>query len=341
MSKLLTIVIPTYNMEAYLNRCLDSLLISDEQMQLLEVLVINDGSKDKSSAIAHEYEAKYPNTFRVIDKENGNYGSCVNCGLKEASGKYIKVLDADDWFDTIVFAEFIIVLQNTNADLIISDFSEVDENGNITKEHKYKIENSEMIDMNPQLFDMWMHAVTYRTDNLRSIGYQQTEGISYTDQEWIFYPMVTIKSIKGFDQSLYQYLVGRAGQTIDMNVWYRNMSHEIKTLKNRILLFASITDYGYAKKYLQTRLEWVALLVYRRALLYFCDNSIVELDHFIKDKDNYLYNYLETSDARRDMSYKFVELWRKSSYNVRYVYYKYKILRGIYSVKNRILCPNS
>ena len=107
MIKLLTIVIPTYNMEAYLNRCLDSLLVSDEQMQLLEVLVINDGSKDNSSAIAHEYEAKYPNTFRVIDKENGNYGSCVNRGLKEASGKYIKVLDADDWFDTTEFEKYL------------------------------------------------------------------------------------------------------------------------------------------------------------------------------------------------------------------------------------------
>ena len=341
MSKLLTIVVPTYNMEAYLNRCLDSLLISDEQMKLLEVLVINDGSKDNSSAIAHEYEAKYPNTFRVIDKENGNYGSCVNRGLREASGKYIKVLDADDWFDTTVFIEFITTLQNTNADLIISDFSEVDENGNITKVHKYKIDNSEMIDMNPQLFDMWMHAVTYRTDNLRSIGYHQTEGISYTDQEWIFHPMITVKSIKGFDKSLYQYLVGRAGQTIDMNVWHHNMSHEIKTLKNRILLFSSITDCGYAKKYLLARLEGIALLVYKRALLYFCDNSIVELDQFIKENDNYLYEYLETSVARGDMSYKFIKLWRKTSYNVRCVYYKYKILRVIYAIKNKISCKNS
>lgn len=341
MSKLLTIVVPTYNMEAYLNRCLDSLLVSDDQMQLLEVLVINDGSKDNSSAIAHEYEEKYPNTFRVIDKENGNYGSCINRGLKEATGKYIKVLDADDWFDTTVFAEFITILQNSNADLIISDFSEVDENGNITKEHKYKIDNSEKIDKNPQLFDIWMHAVTYKTNNLRLINYQQTEGISYTDQEWIFHPMVTIKSIKGFEKSLYQYLVGRAGQTVDMNVWHRNMSHEIKTLKNRILLLASITDYGFAKNYLLARLEGGTLLVYKRALLYFCDNSIVELDQFIREKDRSLYDFLETSDARRDISYKFVKHWHRTSYNVSMVYFMYKLLRIIYAIKNKISWTNS
>lgn len=69
MEKILTIVIPTYNMQDYLRRCLDSLIVPDEQMQQLEVLVVNDGSKDNSSAIAHEYQDKYPGTFRVIDKE--------------------------------------------------------------------------------------------------------------------------------------------------------------------------------------------------------------------------------------------------------------------------------
>lgn len=87
-------------------------------MQRLEVLVVNDGSKDNSSAIAHEYQDKYPDTFRVIDKENGNYGSCVNRGLKEATGKYIKILDADDWFDNEQFSLFVEKLKKYDCDLI-------------------------------------------------------------------------------------------------------------------------------------------------------------------------------------------------------------------------------
>ena len=127
MQKLLTIVIPTYNMQDYLHRCLDSLVLKDEQlMSQLEVLVINDGSKDNSSAIGHEYETKFPNTFRVIDKENGNYGSCVNRGLKEATGKYIKVLDADDWFDTDEFVKYLAELLKVDADLVLTDYSIVD-----------------------------------------------------------------------------------------------------------------------------------------------------------------------------------------------------------------------
>ena len=99
MEKILTIVIPTYNMERYLEKCLTSLIIDDQDlMNQVEVLIVNDGSKDRSSEIAHSYQDKYSNTFRVIDKENGNYGSCVNRGLSEATGKYIKILDADDSF---------------------------------------------------------------------------------------------------------------------------------------------------------------------------------------------------------------------------------------------------
>ena len=107
MDKILTLIIPTYNMELYLRYCLDSLLV-DEGMDALEVLVVNDGSRDCSLEIAREYEHKYPQTFKVIDKENGNYGSCVNRGLKEATGKYVKVLDADDSFDTEHFGRFIV-----------------------------------------------------------------------------------------------------------------------------------------------------------------------------------------------------------------------------------------
>ena len=92
MDKLLTIVIPAYNMEKYLDRCLSSLIVGDEKMQHLEVLVINDGSKDRTSEIAHTYEDRFPGTIRVVDKENGHYGSCVNRGLEEARGTFIKVL---------------------------------------------------------------------------------------------------------------------------------------------------------------------------------------------------------------------------------------------------------
>ena len=133
MEKILTIVIPTYNMESYLRKCLDSLIIDDKDLfERLEVLVINDGSKDASSAIAHEYQDKYPHVIRVIDKENGHYGSCVNQGLKEASGVYFRILDADDWFDTETFTNFISLLLTLDVDLVVTDFIFVNSLGKVT-----------------------------------------------------------------------------------------------------------------------------------------------------------------------------------------------------------------
>ena len=88
--KTLSIIVPSYNMEAYLPKCLGSLVVAPELMETLEVLVVNDGSKDRTSEGAPGFEAKYPGMFRVIDKANGNYGSCINRGLAEATGFYVK-----------------------------------------------------------------------------------------------------------------------------------------------------------------------------------------------------------------------------------------------------------
>ena len=95
-AKLLTVIVPSYNMEKYLLKCLGSLIVAPELMERIEVIVVNDGSTDRTSEIAHSFEVKFPGVFRVIDKENGHYGSCVNAGLKMASGVFAKILDADD-----------------------------------------------------------------------------------------------------------------------------------------------------------------------------------------------------------------------------------------------------
>ena len=150
MDKILSIIIPTYNMEKYLRKCLESLVVSEENLKCLEVLVVNDGSKDSSSLIAHEYETKYPQTFRVIDKENGNYGSCVNRGLKEAKGKYIKLLDSDDSFVNETFDEFVHFLMTEDADLFINDYCIVDANGEIMETYSFRMP----VDRNFSVYEM-------------------------------------------------------------------------------------------------------------------------------------------------------------------------------------------
>lgn len=197
MDKILTLVIPTYNMEKYLRRCLDSIIIDDKELfDHLEVLVINDGSKDSSSAIAHDYQDKYPNVFRVIDKENGNYGSCVNRGLKEASGKYIKILDSDDYFNKEAFSGYLDCLMSNDVDLVITDFVQVNGNGNRINTITYDIPHGVKTDVSlcnvKKLERLEMHGITYRKKILIDMDYRQTEGISYTDQEWSLIPFLSL-----------------------------------------------------------------------------------------------------------------------------------------------------
>ena len=113
MTKLLSIIIPSYNMERHLRKCLCSVCIEDGRLlDLLDILVVNDGSTDETSAIAHEFANRHPSVFRVIDKANGHYGSCVNRGLVEACGTFVRILDADDYLDTNGLKSLLTFLQN-------------------------------------------------------------------------------------------------------------------------------------------------------------------------------------------------------------------------------------
>lgn len=226
MNKILSIIVPSYNMEGYLPKCLDSLIIDDKGLlQRVEVIVVNDGSKDHTSEIAHDFKAKYSDVFKVIDKENGNYGSCINAGLKIATGAFIKVLDADDSYDKKEFSKLIAALisseqGNENVDLYLTDYVIVGENERFIFRRSYDLPAERIIDVAAleRLPLLYMHAVAYRTKNLIDIGYKQTEGVSYTDNEWVCYPIQTVRRVRYAPIPVYKYLVGREGQTVDPKV---------------------------------------------------------------------------------------------------------------------------
>lgn len=221
--KILSVIIPTYNMEKYLNRCLDSFLIGNTDE--LEVVIVNDGSTDKSEDIANEYVLNHPNIFRLLNKKNGNYGSTINAALTTLKGLYVKVVDADDWIETAYLSRYLSMLSNTDADIILSPFYFSFINGtrkektlnikNVTCGKKYKYE-----DFTSFFFtDMYTtHCITYKLNIFSLFQYVQTEGVSYTDQEWVFKPIVHLNSICFFDHPLYNYYIGRDGQTIEYSM---------------------------------------------------------------------------------------------------------------------------
>ena len=291
MDKILTIIIPAYNMEKYLDRCLASLIVDSARLQVFEALVINDGSIDKTSEIAHSYEVAYPDTFRVIDKENGHYGSCVNRGLKEAKGTFIKVLDADDAFDTQIFTSFLSYLETNDvlsrADVIISDYSFVDCNGKPLKTILYSRHNHAFSkkELTPEdKMEWFIHGLTYRTALLRDQKYQQTEGVSYTDNEWSFVPMAYASVLFSFSKSLYRYSTGIDNQSISPSVHAKNLWMEIAVIK-RIIVFYSSLSNNRKDAFLQDRLIILTEHLYQLCLLTMRRNVALDL---LKDLDNCL-----------------------------------------------------
>lgn len=122
--KLLSFAVPCYNSEAYMEKCIESLLVGGEEV---EILIIDDGSKDRTAEIADGYAEKYPTIVKAIHKENGGHGSAVNTGIANATGLYFKVVDSDDWVKEEVYRQILAKLHEltggeTTLDMLISNF---------------------------------------------------------------------------------------------------------------------------------------------------------------------------------------------------------------------------
>ena len=220
MNKLLTLIIPIYNTQEYLRKCLDSLIIKEELFSLVEILLIIDGSPDNSLTIAQEYEAKYSQTFVVINKENGGYGSVLKRGIAEAKGKYCKVLDSDDWYDNQAFEKYLQELQHINCDVIVTDFvkefvfedrSELQTLPDLKNQQVYQLDE----DINRLQGDIFvMHRLAYKTEILQKAAIDFPEKVFYTDTLFASIPLFFAKDLYYTNLQLYRYFIGRDGQTI-------------------------------------------------------------------------------------------------------------------------------
>lgn len=313
MDKSLTIIIPTYNMERYLEKCLSSLVVDPEAMGRLEVLVVIDGATDRSEEIARRFESAHPETFRVISKENGNYGSCINRGLQEARGKYVKILDADDSAESKNLEEFVKFLGETDVDLVITDYRKVGEDGEVVESPKFYApagKDLPFAEIDPKL-SMEMHMVAYKAENLRKIGYRQTEKVSYTDQEWIFTPMTTVETFRYVDTVVYNYLWGREGQTMDEKVVAKSQDQLMKVCMAMARTFESTDTDSIHRAYLQERLHKNLLRIYRNALLRSIVSDLDPLAQFDSElKRTSPTMYKVTGSYMLNHVFPYVKLWR-------------------------------
>ena len=240
ISKVLTVIIPSYNVEPYIRRNLDS-IVSVSCLEHIEVIAVNDGSTDGTLAVIREYERKYPSSILVIDKPNGHYGSCVNAALAIAKGKYFRILDADDWFDPKALETFVSALLETDADLVVTQRVEVTCDAGGHEHEKFfplkKVEFGKLYDAKTFLIsavaegvEFNMHSMTYKTGVLRAVGLRLPEGICYTDMIYCLLPIGSINNLMMLDIYLYHYFVGREGSSTTDQSIKCNFAHICKVL---------------------------------------------------------------------------------------------------------------
>lgn len=219
--KILSFIIPAYNAEGFLDKVIPSMLVP-EVLDQLEIIVVDDGSADATASIAQRYRDQYPDTVRLISQENKGHGGALNTGCAAAQGKYLKVIDADDWVVTENLSAFLRLLEETESDVILTHFHTVDiGSGEIRNWRSYPREFGKSLSLE-QIMSDWrsfyrcltFHGITYRTAFYQSHGIRLSEHVFYEDYEFATFPCCHARTITPLDLFVYCYRIGDVNQSI-------------------------------------------------------------------------------------------------------------------------------
>lgn len=233
---LLTVVIPTYNCEKFLYNSVLS-LINHDYNDLVEVIIVNDGSKDNSIKIANELKKISP-SVKVIDKENGGHGSTINHGIKHATGRYFRLMDGDDYYITDNFVTFLQKLQNEDADIVLTDLVEdfaIDAIKRNSKHydnllHYQKLYLDDLI-YSGYGFKQWgplLSTTTCKTQLLKQANFMIDEHCFYVDMEYNFLTYSQSQTVTYYPLEIYNYYLGRSGQSMSIESRKKNYLHHEK-----------------------------------------------------------------------------------------------------------------
>ncbi|WP_148409094.1 glycosyltransferase family 2 protein [Murimonas intestini] len=250
--KILTVVVPSYNVEKYLNQCLDSFIVEDILADL-EVLIVNDGSKDNTEKIGLQYQTEYPQTFKVITKENGGHGSAINTGISNASGKYFKVVDGDDWINTSELKDFIRFLKKSSVDIVASNYCWIDHGTQKPmqrQEHPFEgieYKKDYLFDEISSRVFIKMHSMTIKTQILSEHNIKISEHRFYVDAEYIFFPIPYVRTVSFYESEMYMYRLGLPGQSMDVKKMQKNLQHHYDVLMRMILYYEELDKSGLSE----------------------------------------------------------------------------------------------
>jgi len=316
--KILTIAIPSYNSEEYLEHAVDSLLCGGDE---IEVLIVNDGSADRTADIADDYEKRFPGIVRAIHKKNGGHGSAVNRGLQEAQGIYFKVLDSDDWLDQEAFLRVLQVLrtfsgkQEEPLDLLIANY--VYERVLEGKQKVIGYKNAfpeecvftwdDMAHLHTSQ-NILMHSVIYRTGLLRECGLKLPEHTFYVDNLFVYQPLPMARRLYYINADLYRYYIGREDQSVNEKVMMGRIDQQIRVTKamidvSRLSEIPSKKLASYMVKYLAMMMTICTVFLIKLG-----DSESAwkkeEIWQYLKERDEELYTAVRSCMLGRSMHLK-------------------------------------
>lgn len=309
--KLLSIAVPCYNSEAYMSKCIDSLLVGGDDV---EIIIVDDGStRDRTAEIADEYEAKYPGIVKAVHKANGGHGSAVNAGIDNASGLYFKVVDSDDWVKKDAYLRVLETLKNLTGgpsvlDMLVCNYVYEKEG----EKKKKVIQYRGTLPLNTMF--TWsdckhfkkghyilMHSVIFRTKLLRECGLRLPEHTFYVDNLYVFEPLPFVKNIYYLDVNFYRYYIGRTDQSVNEEIMISRIDQQIRVNKimvdylseRRTEIAKNRRLYQYMKNYLEIITTVSSILMIRSGTEENLEKK-AELWEYIKQKDKKIYRWLRT-----------------------------------------------
>ncbi|MFA9464743.1 MAG: glycosyltransferase family 2 protein [Velocimicrobium sp.] len=315
--KLLSIAIPCYNSQEYMRHAIETVLVGGDDV---EILIIDDGSKDDTAKIANEYAAKYPTIVRSIHQENGGHGEAVNTGLKNATGLYYKVVDSDDWVEEDALKKVLGLLKKmvedaTNLDMLICNYvyEKVSANKQKVIDYRTALPKEKIFSWSEIMHfktsqNILMHSVIYRTNLLRECGLELPKHTFYVDNIFVYQPLPMVMTMYYLDVDLYRYYIGREDQSVNESVMIGRVdqqikitkfmieSHDLSKIKNRKLR-------NYMAKYLAMMMAVCTVLLLKEG----SDESFekkVELWDFLEKQNKRLYHAVKNKTLGRSMQLK-------------------------------------
>lgn len=298
--KYISFAIPSYNSQDYMANAIESILPGGKDV---EIIIVNDGSKDRTSEIAHEYAEKYPDIVQVVDKENGGHGDAVNSGLNRATGKYFKVVDSDDWVDKESLLKILELLkkleeEEQEIDMLISNY--VYEKVGV--EHKKCIHYRNVLPQN-EIFrwedigrfhlDQYilMHSVIYRTELLKLIQLKLPKHTFYVDNIYVYYPLPHVRKIYYLDVDFYRYFIGREDQSVNEKTMISRIDQQLFVTKTMIDMYKM--EKITSKKLRAYMTNYLAIMMTVSSILAIRSKNAENLE-----KKKELWKYLKKKDMK-------------------------------------------